>query len=97
MAIAAADCLKANAENSLPDLFFQRLVQSRADLAFTLMQRLREVKSVEPEVKNLLHITWNTLRTHNPDLGAALEGDGADYYRMLLKILYLALQVYFYD
>ncbi len=94
MAIATADCLKANAENSLPDVFFQRLVQSRADLAFTLMQRLHEVKSVEPEVRNLLPITWNTLRTHNPDLGAALEGDGADYYRMLLRILYLALQAH---
>ena len=94
MAVAATDCLKANAENIMPDAIFQRLVQSRADLAFQLMQRLHEVESVETEVKSLLSVAWDTLRTHSPDLGAALDGDGAAYYRLLLRILYLALQAH---
>ena len=94
MAVAVTDCLKANAENKLPEAIFERLAQSRADLAFTLLQRLLEIKSTETEVKNILAVAWNTLRMHNSNLGSALDGDNADYHRMLLKILYLALQVH---
>lgn len=94
MAVAVTDCLKANAENKLPEAIFERLAQSRAELAFTLLQRLLEIKSSEVEVKSILPVAWNTLRMHNTDLGPALEGDDADYYRRLLKILYLALQVH---
>lgn len=94
MAVAVTDCLKANAENSLPEAIFERLAQSRADLAFTLLQRLLEIKSTETEVKNILPAAWNTLRKKDPNLGSALDGNDADYYRMLLKILYLSLQVH---
>lgn len=93
MAVVITDCLKANAENTLPEYIFDRLAQSRVELAFALMQRLLEIKSSETEVKNILPEAWNTLRERNPDLGSALEGNDADYYRMLLKILYLSLQV----
>lgn len=92
MAVAVRDCLKTNAENALPEAIFERLAQSRADLAFTLMQRLLEIKSTETEVKNILPEAWNTVRRKNSDLGSALGGDEADYYRSLLKILYLSLQ-----
>ena len=92
MAVAVSDCLRANTENRLPEVIFERLAQSRADLAFTLLQRLLEVKSTEAEVKAILPFAWDTLRRHDPDIGSALNGDDADYYRMLLKILYLALQ-----
>lgn len=94
MAVVAADCLRANAENNLPEAVFERLCQSRADLAFTLLQRLTEVKSVEPAVKDILPIAWNAIRMQNTDLGPALDGEDADYYRMLLKILFLALQTH---
>lgn len=97
MAVAVTDCLKANADNQLPEVIFERLAQSRADLAFTLLQRLLEVKSTEAEVKAILSVAWNTLRRHDPNLGSALNGDDADYYRMLLKILYLALQPHTLD
>ena len=92
MAVAATDCLKANCDNSLPDTIFERLTLSRANLAFTLLQRLLEVKSTEPEVLALLVVTWDTLRIYNSDLGSALGGESADYYRVLLRILCLALQ-----
>ena len=97
MAVAVTDCLKANAENQLPEVIFERLAQSRADLAFTLLQRLLEVKSTIAEVKAILSVAWNTLRRHDPNLGSALNGDNADYYRILLKILYLALQPHSLD
>ena len=97
MAVAVTDCLKANTENQLPQIIFERLAQSRADLAFTLLQRLLEVKSTEVEVKAILAVAWDALRKHDPNLGSALIGDDADYYRVLLKILYLALQPHILD
>ena len=97
MAVAVIDCLKANAENVLPEIIFERLAQSRADLAFTLLQRLLEVKSTEVEVKAILSVAWDTLRRHDSNLGSALNRNDADYYRTLLKILYLALQSHILD
>jgi len=92
MAVAVTDCLRANAENTLPEAIFERLSESRSELAFTLLQKLIEVKSSEPEVKSILPVTWNTLRAHNVDLEAALGSADAKYHRMLLKILFTSLQ-----
>lgn len=94
MASAVIDCLKANAENTLPEAIFERLALSRANLAFTLLQRLLETKSTQAEVLHILPIAWDTVRKYNTDVGSSLDGDGADYYRILLKILYLSLQVH---
>lgn len=94
MAVAATSSLKANADNNLPEAIFQRLARSRANLAFTLLQRLIEINSREPAVYAVLSVAWDTLRRQNPDVGAALDGEDADYYRVLLKILYLALQIH---
>ena len=97
MAVAVTNCLKANAENQLPEIIFERLAESRANLAFTLLQRLLEVRSIEVEVKAILPVAWDIVRRQDPNLGSALNGDNADYYRILLKILYLALQPHIFD
>jgi len=94
MAVAATKSLKANADHKLPEAILERLTHSRANLAFTLLQRLLEIDSTEPAVYDILSVAWDTLRMYNPDVGAALGGKDADYYRMLLKILYLTLQVH---
>lgn len=94
MAAAVIDCLQANADNTLPQSIFDRLSSSRADLAFALLQRLVEVGSTEEEVKAILSVAWATLRTYSSDFEAALDDKNADYHRMLLKILYLALQAH---
>ena len=92
--LAVADCLQANADNNLPQAIFERLSSSRADLAFTLLQRLVEVESREVEVKDLLPIAWRTLRTYGTNFEETLGGEDTEYYRMLLKILYLTLQAH---
>ncbi|KAL6715481.1 hypothetical protein ACLMJK_006442 [Lecanora helva] len=94
MAVATTDCLKANSENRLPESIFERLAFSRTTLAFTLLQKLLEVKSSQNEVMRILPVAWDTLRTYNANVGDGLSGHDANYYRMLLKILYLALQVH---
>ena len=94
MAVAVIDCLKANSENILPEVIFERLALSRATLAFTLLQRLLEAKSTQAEVMRVLPVAWDTIRTYNANVRDALDGKGADYYRILLKVLFLSLQAH---
>ncbi|KAI9847755.1 MAG: hypothetical protein M1830_007329, partial [Pleopsidium flavum] len=86
------DCLLSNSQSTLPENIFRQLMQVRADFAFVLLQRLTEVKSLEPEAKALLAITWNTVRTSGTSLELAMTGNDAGYHRSLLKVLFLALQ-----
>ncbi|MCJ1246395.1 hypothetical protein MMC30_003602 [Trapelia coarctata] len=85
-------CLQSNINSTLPEAIFQKLSQSRADLAFALMQRLIEVAPQSVEAQSLLNPAWEIVRSHSPDIGLALVDQEADYTRTLLKILCLALQ-----
>ena len=87
-------CLRSNVSSKLPENIFQGLALSRAELAFSLLQRLYEVKSNQYELKDVLSAAWDTLRDYERDVGLALSGANADYYRILLKILSLSLQSY---
>ncbi|MCJ1389864.1 hypothetical protein MMC18_002721 [Xylographa bjoerkii] len=91
------DCLQSNLDNNLPEVIFDRLCQSRADLAFALMQRMVETTPRSAEAQSILKPAWNTLRSVSPDLGLELTGGNATYSRTLLKILYLALQAHMSD
>ena len=93
----AEDCLLSNQGNTLPEAIFERLSQSRADLAFALLQRTITVIRHSEEAKGVLKVAWDTLRGHAPDIGIALTGTSGDYTRTLMKILYLALQAHTED
>lgn len=67
-------------------------MQVRAELAFVLLQRLIDAKSTEPEAKTLLSTAWNTIRPSGSNLELVITGSEAEYYRSLLKVLFLALQ-----
>lgn len=87
------DCLRSNlAESSTSLAVLEKLAQTRAELAFTLVQRLIEVKCEHQDLTQILPATWDTLRKYDHNVESALRGDGADYYRLLLKTLLLALQ-----
>lgn len=94
MVSTARHCLQSNAESNLPEAIFKRIIQSRAELAFTLLQRLVESKQVDPEVKDILPIAWNAVRNHSMNPELALVGDNPEFYRTHLKILFLALQAH---
>lgn len=81
-------------ENTLPDAIFVSLARSRVDLAFILTQRILEIAPSSVEARNILKPAWETLRNHAPSLGAALIGPEADYVRLLLRIVYTALQAH---
>ncbi|KAL8708652.1 MAG: hypothetical protein Q9220_006477 [cf. Caloplaca sp. 1 TL-2023] len=86
------ECLRANAQTTLPQLVFERLAQSRVDLAFTLLQGLIDRQSTRPEVKSILFTAWDAQRAYGTDLAAVLSGDRAPYGRTLLKVICLSIQ-----
>ena len=87
------DCLKSNiAESSMSLAVFEKLSQTRAELAFALLQRLAEAKCSDQALQHILPAAWDALRKYETNIEAALRGDNAVYYRLLMKILLLALQ-----
>lgn len=91
------NCLHSNATCKLPEAIFERLKISRAELAFTLLQQLIEIKSHDGKLGDIFPVAWDTLHTHQSDVGMGLTGDNADYYRILLKILCLSLSAHTFD
>lgn len=87
-------CLLSNSNKDLPDAIFNRLSQMRSDLAFILMQKLAEVASTVSGIKMLLFTTWDTIRSSDTNIELAIAGGEADYYRPLLKILFLSLRAH---
>lgn len=97
MAMVVINCLESNVDMSLPGAISERLSQARMELAFTLLQRLIEVKAPAAEVSNILPKAWDTVRLYSTDVGSSIDGEGAEYYRTLLKILLLALRAHTTD
>lgn len=97
LAKVVGDCLKANTASNLPESLFDRLIYTRLDLAFVLLQKLVTVKSTEDETKAILPIAWETMRKSGQDFEIAFVGENADYYRALTKILFLSLQPHISD
>lgn len=89
-------CLQSNVIQRIPETVFQDLAMSRGELAFSLLQRLYEVKSTEDELMRILLVAWDAVRDNETDLGLALSGPHAGYCRILLKILTLSLQSYIF-
>jgi nuclear pore complex protein Nup188 len=58
------------------------------------MQRFAHAKLVTLGLKDMLFITWNTIRVTEVSLDIALASDDGQYLRTLLRILLLALQVH---
>jgi nuclear pore complex protein Nup188 len=86
------DCMTTNAESTLPEALFGQLTILRADLAFIVLQKMVSVRINTPEARRLLSPIWGAIRASTPDFETAFSGESVQYYRSLLRILYLALQ-----
>ncbi|KAJ4305565.1 hypothetical protein N0V90_001096 [Kalmusia sp. IMI 367209] len=84
-------CMQANADSNLPEALFGQLMILRADLAFALLKRLVEAKVKSEEARQLLGPVWAAIRAATADFDNVFSSDEVDYYRSLLRILYLAL------
>lgn len=87
-------CMEANADFSLPEALFGRLMSVRADLAFALLRKLVEAKVHSVEARQLLQSVWTAICASITDFDDVFSTEVVDYYRSLLQILYLSL--YFY-
>ncbi|KAJ4351701.1 uncharacterized protein N0V89_007044 [Didymosphaeria variabile] len=87
-------CMKANADSSLPEALFGQLMVLRADLAFALLKRLVEDKVRSEEARQLLGTVWAAVRAATADFDDIFSSEEVDYYRTLLRILYLTLHFY---
>jgi nuclear pore complex protein Nup188 len=94
LARVATDCLLSIRKSPDSIEVFQRLNQTRADLALILIQRLVEVKSTVPEMQFLLSKVWETLCQSKLTFESALNSGDASYYRSLLKLLFLGLRIH---
>ncbi|KAF2005779.1 hypothetical protein P154DRAFT_616189 [Amniculicola lignicola CBS 123094] len=85
-------CMETNATSTLSQALFGQLMVQRADVAFALLQKMVIVKVNTPEARRLLPAIWSAIRASIADFDTVFSSDQADYYRSLLRILYLALQ-----
>ncbi len=56
------------------------------------MQRLAEAQSTVPDMKTVIFTVWDTIQQSDVNFELALAGGDVDYYRPLLKILFLSLR-----
>nr|POF08138.1 nucleoporin [Quercus suber] len=96
LATAVQSCLQANIDADLEVPGTADALQSRADLTFMLLAKLVNVKATEPVMKQLLPLAWNLIRTSPVDYDVASAPADLQYYRVLLQVLYLAIQPHAY-
>lgn len=85
-------CLEANTTTENPPAVFERLVQVRADFAFALLQRLLRTSVPLKLLKPLFGQVWEAVRSCGVEFETAFAGPNVDYYRSLLKLLFLSLK-----
>ncbi|KAJ2893761.1 hypothetical protein MKZ38_008282 [Zalerion maritima] len=86
----ARQCLDANEATHGPERFFQQVSQSRANLCLLLIQRLAGKAPKFAELTALLQTVWSSISATSAPFTA---GD-PNYYRTLLKILFVTLRAY---
>lgn len=91
---ATKQCMKANTDSSLPEALFGQLMMLRADLAFALLKRFVQDKVKSDEARQLLGPVWAAVRAATADFDNVFSNEEVDYYRTLLRILYLTLHFY---
>ena len=94
LAKMSSDCLISNKRTHGLEEIFLRLNQRRAELAVTIIQRLIESKINKKEIEGLLGIVWDTIQHSEITFERALLTGNVEYYRTLLKLLFLALRVH---
>jgi nuclear pore complex protein Nup188 len=90
-------CLESNRHRAGQQEIFQRLNQRRAELALVLIQRLVESSADKIGMKGLLASVWETIKGANTSFERAHASGDIDYYRTLLRLLFLALRIHASD
>lgn len=86
----AQRCLNANLSSQGPENIFVRIIEARANLALTIVQRLVGTSLSAGDVNHLL----GTLSAVINSVEEPFASESVAYYRTLLKILYVTLRAY---
>lgn len=92
MAHISQRCLQANTQKYPPEQLFDHLLQSRANMALALMQRLVEKKCHGSDYRQLLKPAWESALFRNTNYDQAIADNDITYWRTSLMIVLLALQ-----
>lgn len=84
----AEQCLVANQENQGHEQIFERLAESRVNLALMLVQRVVDSAPSAGDVSQLLNALWSTISS----IGEPYLPENIALYRTLLKLLYVTLR-----
>jgi len=85
-------CLTANSTPYPTEQIFDNLLQSRAEIALALIQRLVEAHAHGSDFRNLLVPAWKSALYRNVGYEAAITNDDLHYWRTTLCTVLLALQ-----
>lgn len=85
-------CLAANTRPYPAEAIFEKIQQTRMDLALSLLQRLVDANARGPELSSLLATAWKTIRLQEATFESAFINNTLPYHRTLLNALFLALQ-----
>ncbi|KAL9108262.1 MAG: hypothetical protein Q9227_007000 [Pyrenula ochraceoflavens] len=92
MAKAIERCMESNTLDYPADSIFDRVLQSRIELAIALLQRLVVAKTRAIELVHLLEVAWTTLTSHTTSYEAAAANSDLPYFRSLLNAVFLTIQ-----
>ncbi len=84
----ATQCLLSNQNTQGLQQVFVRIMQARANLSLLLIQRLAELSMLPKDSSQLLNAVWTTIT----GVEEPFHPEQAQYYRTLLKILYVVLR-----
>ncbi|KAI1465148.1 nucleoporin subcomplex protein binding to Pom34-domain-containing protein [Daldinia caldariorum] len=84
----AQQCLEANEETQSHDQVFERLAESRVNLALMLVQRVVDSAPSPGDITQLLTALWGTVSSVQEPYGP----ENISIYRTLLKLLYVTLR-----
>ncbi|KAI1306610.1 nucleoporin subcomplex protein binding to Pom34-domain-containing protein [Xylaria venustula] len=84
----AQQCLKANQEIQRHDQLFERLAESRVNLALMLVQRVVDSSPSIGDIAQLLNSLWETVSAYQEPYSS----ENISIYRTLLRLLYVTLR-----
>ncbi|KAK5949823.1 hypothetical protein OHC33_009212 [Knufia fluminis] len=92
MAHISQRCLRANTNRYPAERLFDDLLQSRAEMALALIQRLVEKKCRGSDYRELLKSAWESALFMNASYEQAIANNDTTYWRTSLMVVLLAVQ-----
>jgi nuclear pore complex protein Nup188 len=89
------DCLNSNLRSDFAEAIFVSLMQTRAEFALEVLQQLRgKARLIQQRHKcKIISAAVQTVRAAGGSFTGALQACTLDYYRILLRVLFLTLQL----